>query len=83
MLERSGFGDAIEAFDAAGGDPEAMQAAISDRFLEALLAAGDEDAVRAGIARYQAAGATSPCVGPVPRTDFAATVRAAAPAARG
>ena len=83
MLERSGFGDEIEAFDAAGGDPEAMQAAISDRFLEALLAAGDEDAVRAGIERYQAAGANSPCVGPVPRTDFAATLRAAAPAARG
>jgi alkanesulfonate monooxygenase SsuD/methylene tetrahydromethanopterin reductase-like flavin-dependent oxidoreductase (luciferase family) len=83
MLERSGFGDEIESFDAAGGDPEAMQAAISDRFLEALLAAGDEDAVRAGIERYQAAGVNSPCVGPVPRTDFAATLRAAAPAARG
>jgi probable F420-dependent oxidoreductase len=83
MLERSGFGEEIEAFDAAGGDLEAMQAAISDRFLEALLAAGDEDAVRAAIERYQAAGANSPCVGPVPRTDFEATLRAAAPTASG
>jgi F420-dependent oxidoreductase-like protein len=83
MLERSGFGDEIQAFDAAGGDPEAMQAAISDRFLEALLAAGDEEAVRAGIERYLAAGANSPCVGPVPRTDFEATLRAAAPAGPG
>jgi len=80
MLERSGFGDDIAAFDdAAGrGDGEAMQAAISDRFLEVLTATGDEDAVRRGIERYRAAGATSPCVGPIPRTDFEATLRAAA-----
>ena len=26
--------------------------------------------------RYRAAGATSPCVGPIPRTDFEATLRA-------
>ena len=80
MLERSGFGDEIAAFDAAGGDPEAMQAAISERFLKSLLAAGDEEAVRAGVDRYRVAGATSPCVGPIPGTDFDATLRAAAPA---
>jgi F420-dependent oxidoreductase-like protein len=80
MLERSGFGDDIAAYDdAAGrGDGDAMQAAISDRFIEVLTATGDEDAVRAGVERYRAAGVTSPCVGPIPRTDFEGTMRAAA-----
>jgi alkanesulfonate monooxygenase SsuD/methylene tetrahydromethanopterin reductase-like flavin-dependent oxidoreductase (luciferase family) len=81
MLERSGFGDDIARFDAAGGDVEAMQAAISDGFLEALTAVGDEGAVRGGIERYRDAGAGSPCVGPIPRTDFEATLRAGAEAA--
>ncbi len=82
MLERSGFGDDIAAYDdAAGrGDGDAMQAAISDRFIGVLTATGDEDAVRAGVERYRAAGVTSPCVGPIPRTDFERTMRAAAPA---
>jgi len=57
-----------------------MQAAISDDFLDALTAVGDESGVQAGVARYRDAGATSPCVGPIPRTDFEATLRAAAPA---
>ena len=35
MLERSGFGEEIAAFDAAAGDFEQMQAAISERFLDA------------------------------------------------
>jgi alkanesulfonate monooxygenase SsuD/methylene tetrahydromethanopterin reductase-like flavin-dependent oxidoreductase (luciferase family) len=83
MLERSGFGEDIAAFDeaAAGGDAEAMQAAIGDRFLGVLTAVGDDEAVRAGVARYRDAGAVSPCVGPIPRTDFDATLRAAAPGA--
>jgi alkanesulfonate monooxygenase SsuD/methylene tetrahydromethanopterin reductase-like flavin-dependent oxidoreductase (luciferase family) len=83
MLERSGFGDDIAAFDQAAGtgDGEAMQAAISDGFIEVLTAIGDEDAVRAGVARYLEAGAVSPCVGPVAGTDFEATLRAAAPGA--
>jgi alkanesulfonate monooxygenase SsuD/methylene tetrahydromethanopterin reductase-like flavin-dependent oxidoreductase (luciferase family) len=77
MIERSGFGADIAAFDGAGGDAEAMQAAISDEFLQALTAVGDGAAVRAGLERYRAAGATSPCVGPIARTDFEATLRAA------
>ena len=79
MLERSGFGADIAAFDdAAGrGDGDAMQAAISDDFLGVLTAVGDADGVRGGITRYREAGATSPCVGPVARTDFEATLRAA------
>ena len=81
MIERSGFGDDIAAFDAAMGsdDVEKAKQGISDRFLDALTAIGSPDDVRAGVGRYRDAGATSPCVGPVPRTDFAATLEAAAP----
>lgn len=80
MLERSGFGEEIAAFDAAAGtgDGDAMQRAISERFLDTLAAVGDPDAVRAGVARYREAGATSPCVGPISKTDFDATLTAAA-----
>jgi probable F420-dependent oxidoreductase len=80
MIERSGFGDELVAFDAAAGSGgfEQMQAAISERFLGELAAVGDEAAVRAGIERYASAGATSPCVGPISRTDFEATLEAAA-----
>ena len=56
-----------------------MGAAISDGFLGALTAVGDEAAVRAGVDRYVDAGVTLPCVGPIPKTDFEATLRAAAP----
>jgi F420-dependent oxidoreductase-like protein len=77
MIERSGSGADIAAYDAASGDVEAMQAAISDAFLEELAAIGEESAVRTGIERYRQAGASSPCVGPVARTDFEATLRAA------
>jgi alkanesulfonate monooxygenase SsuD/methylene tetrahydromethanopterin reductase-like flavin-dependent oxidoreductase (luciferase family) len=76
MLERSGFGAEIAAFDAAAGDVEKMQAAISERFLRQLTAVGDEAAVRAGIGLYREAGASTPCVGPIPKTDFEATLRA-------
>ncbi len=48
MIERSGFGEDIAAYDAAAGDLEAMQAAISDEFLEQLTAVGDAAAVQAG-----------------------------------
>jgi F420-dependent oxidoreductase-like protein len=78
MIERSGFGEDIAAFDAASGDVEAMQAAISDAFLQELAAIGDQEAVQAGVERYRRSGASSPCIGPVARTDFEATLRAAA-----
>ena len=61
------------------GDGAAMRAAISDGFLAALMAAGDESAVEAGVRCYVEAGVTLPCVGPIPKTDFEATLRAAAP----
>jgi alkanesulfonate monooxygenase SsuD/methylene tetrahydromethanopterin reductase-like flavin-dependent oxidoreductase (luciferase family) len=76
MIERTGFGADIAAFDAAAGDLEAMQAAISEEFLTELTAIGDEQAVHAGILRYCDAGASSPCVGPIAKTDFEATLRA-------
>ena len=44
-------------------------------FLEQLTAVGDEAGVRAGIQRYRDAGSTSPCIGPIPKTDFEATLR--------
>jgi len=79
MLEHSGYAHDIAAFDAAHGDADDMRAAISVGFLDALTAVGHADAVRAGVERYRAAGVTLPCVGPISRTDFEATLRAAAP----
>jgi alkanesulfonate monooxygenase SsuD/methylene tetrahydromethanopterin reductase-like flavin-dependent oxidoreductase (luciferase family) len=80
MLERSGFEDEIAAFDEGmgAGDVEQAKAAISERMLTALSGIGSADDVRAGIERYRDAGAVSPCVGAIPRTDFEATLRAAA-----
>jgi probable F420-dependent oxidoreductase len=79
MLERSGFGEDIAAFDAAAGAVDVMRAAISDDFLDVLTAVGSEDDVRAGLQRYADAGTDSPCIGPIARTDFEATLRAGAP----
>ncbi|MHB8233079.1 MAG: LLM class flavin-dependent oxidoreductase [Solirubrobacteraceae bacterium] len=75
MIERSGFGSDIERYDAAAGELDAMQAAISEDFLTQLTAVGDETEVHAGIRRYGDAGATSPCVGPIAKTDFEATLQ--------
>lgn len=77
MIERSGFGAEIAAYDAAGGDLPLMKAAISDAFLEHLAAIGGSAELRAGVERYRSAGVSSPCIGPVARTDFDATLRAA------
>jgi F420-dependent oxidoreductase-like protein len=70
MLERSGFGD-----DVAGADKVKP---ASDRFLEALAAIGDPEEAVASVRRYREAGATSPCVGSVSRTDFDVTLEALA-----
>jgi alkanesulfonate monooxygenase SsuD/methylene tetrahydromethanopterin reductase-like flavin-dependent oxidoreductase (luciferase family) len=75
MIERSGFGADIAGYDAASGDFDAMGAAISEDFLDQLTAVGDQDAVRAGIDRYRRAGASSPSIGPIPKTDFEATLK--------
>jgi alkanesulfonate monooxygenase SsuD/methylene tetrahydromethanopterin reductase-like flavin-dependent oxidoreductase (luciferase family) len=79
MIDRSGFGDDIAAFDAGieEGDVERAKRGISDRFLDSLTAIGSPEDVREGVKRYFDAGATSPGIGPVPRTDFGATLEAA------
>jgi hypothetical protein len=43
-----------------------------------LIGVGDADAVRAAVTRYREAGATSPCIGGLPRTDFDGAMEAAA-----
>jgi alkanesulfonate monooxygenase SsuD/methylene tetrahydromethanopterin reductase-like flavin-dependent oxidoreductase (luciferase family) len=80
MIERSDYEGDVKAFDEAmaSGDVDAATAAISDDFLEALTAIGTEDQVRAGIERYREAGASSPCIGGIPGSDFEATLAAAA-----
>jgi alkanesulfonate monooxygenase SsuD/methylene tetrahydromethanopterin reductase-like flavin-dependent oxidoreductase (luciferase family) len=80
MIERSGYGDDIAAFDEAirEGDPQRAAAQISDRFLENLTAIGSVEDAEASVRRYQDAGATSPCIGGVPGTDFDHTLEALA-----
>jgi alkanesulfonate monooxygenase SsuD/methylene tetrahydromethanopterin reductase-like flavin-dependent oxidoreductase (luciferase family) len=80
MLESSGFGDEIAAFDAgmAAGDPERAKAGLSDRMLDELAGIGDVGAVHAAVRRYRDAGVSSPCVGAIPRTDFEGGLAAAA-----
>jgi alkanesulfonate monooxygenase SsuD/methylene tetrahydromethanopterin reductase-like flavin-dependent oxidoreductase (luciferase family) len=78
MIDRSGFGEDIEKFDAAmqANDMAGAAAAIPDPFLEQLAAIGDPDAAAETVQRYLDAGATSPCIGAIPRTDFDATLQA-------
>ena len=79
MLERSGFGTELAEYDGAAGDPDSMKRAMSNEFLHALASVGSPSDVRDGVRGYLEAGATSPCVSPIARTDFDATLRAAAP----
>jgi alkanesulfonate monooxygenase SsuD/methylene tetrahydromethanopterin reductase-like flavin-dependent oxidoreductase (luciferase family) len=80
MLERSGFEGDLAEFDRAmqEGGPEAASAAISDRFLGTLAAVGTPEEAVASVRRYAEAGADSPCVGAIARTDFDATLEALA-----
>jgi alkanesulfonate monooxygenase SsuD/methylene tetrahydromethanopterin reductase-like flavin-dependent oxidoreductase (luciferase family) len=80
MIERSGYGDEIGAFDEAmaRGDGDAAAAAISDRFLEQLAAVGSATDAEASVRRYLDAGAISPCLGGIPKTDFDVTLKALA-----
>ena len=66
MLERSGFGEDIAAYDeaAARGDGEAMQAAISDRFLHALCAIGSAGRCPRRPGAVHGRGRRSPVRGP-------------------
>lgn len=78
MLERSGFGDDLAAFDQGvqAGDMDRAKAGLSDRMLAALGGIGDAEEVRAAVRRYLDAGATSPCIGAIPGTDFDAALDA-------
>jgi probable F420-dependent oxidoreductase len=80
MLESSGFGDEIAAFDEGmgAGDMDRAKAGISERMLDSLAGVGSADDVRAAVERYRDAGAVSPCIGAIPRTDFEATLEATA-----
>ena len=84
MIEGSGYGDDIAAFDEAmqRGDAQTAIAGISDRFLERLAGIGSVEDAEASVRRYQEAGASSPCLGGVPGTDFTATLEALAHLAR-
>jgi F420-dependent oxidoreductase-like protein len=72
MLESSGFGDDLAAFDEgmAAGDPQRATAGLSDTMLDQLAGIGGPQEVTAAVRRYQDAGITSPCVGGIPKTDF-------------
>jgi alkanesulfonate monooxygenase SsuD/methylene tetrahydromethanopterin reductase-like flavin-dependent oxidoreductase (luciferase family) len=80
MLERSGYEEDVKGFDdgMAAGGPEAATAAISDRFLDNLSAIGSPEEATASVRRYHEAGATSPSIGGVAKTDFDATLEALA-----
>jgi F420-dependent oxidoreductase-like protein len=70
MIERSGFEADVAAADE--GKP------VSDDFLGVLAAIGDVEQATASVRGYRDAGATSPCIGAVPKTDFDATLEALA-----
>ena len=72
MIELSGFGDDLAAFDGRGLD------GISDAFISRLAAIGTAEAATAVVRDYAESGATSPCVGGISRTDFDATLEALA-----
>ena len=80
MLEGSGFGEEIAAFDAgmAAGDMEKAKAGLSDRMLDALAGIGSKEDVQSAVRRYQDAGVTSPGIGGIPGTDFDAGLEAVA-----
>jgi F420-dependent oxidoreductase-like protein len=84
MIERSGYEADVRLFDEAmeRGDASAGAIAISDGFLENLAAIGPPDIAAATVERYRDAGATSPCIGAVPGTDFTTALESLAELAR-
>jgi F420-dependent oxidoreductase-like protein len=80
MIERSGYEADVRLFDEAmeRGDGRAATIAISDGFLENLGAIGPPDIAAAAVERYRDAGATSPCIGAIPGTDFTSALEALA-----
>jgi F420-dependent oxidoreductase-like protein len=80
MIERSGYAADVKLFDEAmeRGDASAAAIAISDGFLENLAAVGPPDIAAATVERYRDAGATSPCIGAIPGTDFSTALESLA-----
>lgn len=80
MIERSGYEADVRLFDEAmeRGDASGAAIAISDGFLENLGAIGPPDIAAAAVERYRDAGATSPCIGAIPGTDFTNALEALA-----
>ena len=80
MLERSGFGDELAAFDEgmAAQNMDRAMSGLSDRLLDALAGIGSADDVGAAVERYRGVGVTSPCIGAIPGTDFDAALDAVA-----
>jgi alkanesulfonate monooxygenase SsuD/methylene tetrahydromethanopterin reductase-like flavin-dependent oxidoreductase (luciferase family) len=78
MLEASGWSADIAAFDAgmADGDADKAKAGLSDEMIDSLIGAGDADAVRSAVKRYQDAGTVSPCIGGLPGGEFDAAMEA-------
>jgi alkanesulfonate monooxygenase SsuD/methylene tetrahydromethanopterin reductase-like flavin-dependent oxidoreductase (luciferase family) len=72
MLERSGFEEDVKGYDERGAE------AISDRFLESLAAIGSAEEAAASVRRYRDAGANSPAIGGISKTDFDVTLEALA-----
>jgi hypothetical protein len=72
MIELSGYGEDLAAFDSEGVD------AISDGFLADLAAIGTAEEAVASVRHYADSGATSPCIGGVSKTDFDTTLEALA-----
>jgi F420-dependent oxidoreductase-like protein len=73
MLDASGFGDAVRAFDATAETPTTL--------VDALGAIGDEATGRAFVAAHRAAGVTLPAVRPITFPDapwYRSTLEAAA-----
>lgn len=71
MIERSGYEADVKLFDEAMERGDSTTAtAISDGFVENLAAIGPPDIAAATVERYRDAGATSPCIGAIPGTDF-------------
>ena len=72
-IRRAGYGDGLDAFDAAlkDGGPKEAASAIPDAFCDALGAAGDPKTLHAKVEEYRAKGTTVPAVGPFSGHDGA------------
>ena len=80
MLERSGFGGDLAAFDEgmAAGDPARASAGLSNQLLASLAGIGSPDDARAKVVEYRDAGAVSACIGGIPGAGFDAALEAVA-----